>query len=123
MKSSSYISSLSTSSSNQSIDSSPNAESLDFFSIEKREPWKKEVIKCFYDAVAEIDEEGKILNIPEGEIIETLGLDSPLLTKTEMKKISEVLWNRPWPSYEEADRTSIYTRLWNLIEKHRRPDP
>ena len=35
----------------------------------------------------------------------------PLLTKTEMKKISEVLWNRPWPSYEEADRTSIYTRL------------
>lgn len=44
-------------------------------------------------------------------------LDSPLLTSEEMKEISEHLWNRPWPSYEEADRTSIYTRVWNLLEK------
>lgn len=69
-----------------------------------------------------MDPQGKIGQIPEGEIVDALRLDSPLLTSEEMKEISEHLWNRPWPSYEEADRTSIYTRVWNLLEKQKRPD-
>lgn len=49
-------------------------------------------------------------------------LDSPLLSREEAESICATLRRTPWPSYEEADRTSVYTRVWGLLEKHQRPD-
>lgn len=60
--------------------------------------------------------------IPDGEIVNTLRLDNSLITIEEIINLIKDICNKPWPSYEEADRTSIYTRIWNLLEKHRRTD-
>lgn len=109
-----------------STDSSPNTEqtesSLDFISEEERISWKNELIGSFNNGVKDINKQGNIGRIPDGEIEDALGLDSPLLTRQDIKQISEDQWRRPWPSFEEAERTSIYARIWALIEKHKRPD-
>lgn len=125
---SSQFSSPSTSTStpeNQSIDSSPNTEqkeSLDFLSDELRSFWKTEIIRAVHERLAEIDPQGNIGRIRDGEIVDALRLDSPLRTRQEMEDIFQNVWKRPWPSYEEADRTSIYPRIWDLFEKNKRPD-
>jgi len=125
---SSQFSSPSTSTStpeNQSIDSSPNTEqkeSLDFLSDKLRSFWKTEIIRAVHERLAEIDPQGNIGRIRDGEIVDALRLDSPLRTRQEMEDIFKNVWKRPWPSYEEADRTSIYPRIWDLLEKNKRPD-
>jgi hypothetical protein len=58
----------------------------------------------------------------EGEIVDALRLDPPLQTKKAMDDILRAVWERPWPSYEEADRTSIYPSIWDLLEKSKRPE-
>jgi len=124
---SSQFSSPSTSTStpeNQSIDSSPNTEqkeSLDFLSDKLRSFWKTEIIRAVHERLAEIDPQGNIGRIRDGEIVDALRLDSPLRTRQEMEDILKNVWKRPWPSYEEADRTSIYPRIWDLLEKNKSP--
>ena len=122
---SSQFSSPSTSTSTPAIDSSPNTEqkeSLDFLSGELRSFWKTEIIRAVHERLAEIDPQGNIGRIRDGEIVDALRLDSPLRTRQEMEDILKNVWKRPWPSYEEADRTSIYPRIWDLLEKNKRPD-
>jgi len=122
---SSQFSSPSTSTSTPAIDSSPNTEqkeSLDFLSGELRSFWKTEIIRAVHERLAEIDPQGNIGRIRDGEIVDALRLDSPLRTRQEMEDIFQNVWKRPWPSYEEADRTSIYPRIWDLLEKNKRPD-
>ncbi len=90
----------------------------------QRDLWQKEVIRAFNDRLEEsyFDPQGKFGRIPEGEIAEALRLDSRPTTSQEMELMCRDLRKRPWPSYEEADRTSIYARIWSLLEKHRRPE-
>lgn len=54
------------------------------------------------------------------EIIRELGLAN-LQTKQEAESIYSDLFGT-WPSDEEADRTSIYYRVWSLLDKRKRPD-
>jgi hypothetical protein len=79
-------------------------------------------LKAFKERLEEIDPQGNIGWIREEEIVNAFRLDSPLRTREEMEEILKSLWRRPWPSYEEADRTSIYPRIWDLLERHKRPD-
>lgn len=99
--------------------------SLDFISEEEQSNlWKKEVIRAFFDRLqeADFDPQGKIGKITEGEIEDALRLDSSPITRGEMQKFCRDFRKRPWPSYEEADRTSVYARIWGLLEKSRRPE-
>lgn len=95
---------------------------MEFISEGLRSLWKKEVIRVFNQRLSEIDPQGKIGQIPEEEILDALRLSSSDVTREEVEIIIKDLWKSPWPSYEEADRTSIYPRVWNLLEKHKRPD-
>lgn len=111
---------------NQSVESSPNAEqkeSLHFLSEDQLlNFWKKEAIRAFHEGLETVDPQGNIGRIPEIEIEDALRMSSFLQTKEQMEKICMDLRNRPWPSYQEADRNSIYARIWALLEKHKRPE-
>lgn len=100
---------------------SPQKDSLEFLGDDQREFWTNEIIRAFNEGLAGVDPQGKIGKIPDNEIVNTLKLDSPFLSREEAEQICAAL-RKPWPSYEEADRTSIYTRVWGLLEKHQRPD-
>lgn len=107
---------------NQSDDSSPQKESLEFLSENLRKFWTSEIIRAFNEGLEGVDPRGKIGKIPENEIVDALKLDSPLLSREEAENICSSLRKMPWPSCEEADRTSVYARVWMLLEKHQRPD-
>ena len=111
--------SLSSPSTSPSTPKPEQTESLSFIPEEHRGLWATHCISYFNERVNEIDPQGKIGKIPENEILEALRIDS---TPKDIKDISEALWLRPWPSYEEADRNSIYSRIWDLLEKHKRPE-
>lgn len=50
-------------------------------------------------------------------------VNSHMETKKDMEEALKHLWERPWPKYAEVDRTSVYARIWELIDEHRRPSP
>lgn len=109
---------------NQSIDCSPTneqKESLEFPSEYERKHWKTERIRVFNEALVDVDPRGNIGFLPNKEIVEALNLDSHFLTQQDMEHLFRDLWTKPWPSNEEADRTSVYARVWALLDKDRRP--
>jgi hypothetical protein len=96
---------------------------LDFLSKEELQGfWKKEALRAFHEGLAEVDPQGNIGRIPEVEVEDALRVSSSLQTRQSMEQICMDLRTRPWPSYEESDRNSIYARIWELLEKHRRPE-
>jgi len=108
----------------QSPESSPNTtpnarESLEFLSPEEFSFWKQEVIRAFHERLAEMDPLGKIGSISDEERMECLYLQHPA-TKETMESVCRELWENPWPNNEMADRTSIYSRIWTLLEKNGR---
>ena len=110
---------------NQSSNSSPNTEqkeSLEFLSENERSFWKGEVIRTFNEVLEVVDPQGRVGRIPEEEVLDALHLDSPFLTRGEMEKICKALRNTPWPSYDQAERVSIYASVWNLLERSSRPE-
>ena len=106
---------------NPSIESSPPKDNFEFLSSREREFWEIEVLRAFHEGLDQVDPQGKIGKIPPQSILSTFQLDSCLLSKKEAETICSTLRKTPWPSYQEADRTSVYARVWNLLEKHKRP--
>lgn len=100
---------------------SPQKDSLEFLGDDQREFWTNEILRAFNEGLADVDPQGRIEKIPEKEIVGAFNLDSSLLSREKAESICSDL-RKPWPSYEEADRTSIYARVWELLEKHHRPD-
>lgn len=83
--------------------------------------WYGEIERAMNDSMTEIDPKGSIGKIPKEELYEAVRINKEFMIKEEMEEICKSL-RAPWPSREDADRTSIYHRLWELLDKHRRPE-
>lgn len=113
--------SVSSASSTSSSEDSPQKESVEFLPPGEHTFWKNEIIRAFRDALDFHDRRGKIATIQDNEILASLNITS-LLSKKEAETICEKLRKLPWPDFEKADRTSVYAKAWQLLEKHQRPD-
>lgn len=65
---------------------SPQKESLEFLSEELRTFWTNEIIRAFKEGLDGVDPLGRIGKIPEKEIVDALGLDSPFFREKKRKK-------------------------------------
>lgn len=113
-------SSQSASSESSSSSSTPNHP----LSEDDKRMFKEFCLRQFETRLHEIDPYGSIGPIKEPEILKALRF-SEIQTFQELKDLSETL-SRPkehWPSFEETHRTSVYHRIWSLLEQHKRPDP
>lgn len=82
------------------------------------------VYESFISYLNEIDPHSlKYGKITKEDLFEAVRLN-PLKHKTwrEAEYIYKQISDRPWPSPEEADRTSIYPQLFELLDKAKRPE-
>ena len=81
-----------------------------------------QICEAFHDALNEMDPRRRYGKIPTEQLFDALRLNrGGPITVVEMERICKAL-RGTWPSREDADRTSIHHRLWELLEKHRRPE-
>lgn len=103
---------------------SPRDQKWDIVDQGELDFWHEQIRKAFDDALNKMDPHGRYGTIPPEQLFDALRLNrrDPINMKVgEMEKICKALRDT-WPSREDADRTSIHHRIWELLEKHRRPE-
>lgn len=101
---------------------SPRYQKLDIVERGELDFWNGQIREAFQDALEEIDPCGRYGKIPTEHLLDALRLKrGDPITVGEMEEICKAL-RGSWPSREDADRTSIHHRLWELLERHERPE-
>lgn len=117
----SFSSASSSSTSTPGTDNSSCQREMSLLSDIEYKFWQNEGLRAFDEGLVQVDQKGDIARIPKEEVLQALRLDSPLISREEAERCIASL-RSPWPSYEEADRTSVHGRIWKLLDKYRRPD-